>query len=105
MYACVDIRKRWIAVLTLLGLISNIYRDLPYPEIEPASTECRIEPLPLNHDSTSHTSEATSRYTLLMRPNKVETAVQYVVCKCSQDFLVVVIQFTINYVVVMSIDV
>ena len=74
-------------------------------EIEPATTESRAETLPLDHRSTSHTSDAKltshgkcmtteldvswryvwslqrSGYALLMRPNKVETAVQCSVCR------------------------
>ena len=36
-----------------------------------------------------------SQYTLLMGPNKIETAVQYVMRKCSLDFLGMVIQFLV----------
>ena len=83
----------------------------PPLEIEPAVTECRAETLRQSQQSTSHTSDAKptsyvncvanwerSRYTLLMRPSEVEAAVQvflYVACKCSPNFLVVVIQFPI----------
>ena len=55
----------------------------PPQEIEPATTDCRAETLQLSQQSTSHTSDAKfvlqwwrSRYTLLMRPDKVETPVQ-----------------------------
>ena len=63
----------------------------PRLEIEPATTECKAKTLPLSYQFTSCTSDAKltshsgrwfdlqwrrSRYTLLMRPNKVETAVQ-----------------------------
>ena len=64
-------------------------------EIESTTTECRVETLPLNYWSTSLTSYAKltshskravylpdiqwgrSQYTLLMRPNQVETAIQW----------------------------
>ena len=55
--AC-DIQKHWTAVLTLLGLLSNVYRDLLHwkSNQQPQNAEPKL----LNHQTTSHTSDPKS---------------------------------------------
>ena len=55
-----DIWNLWTAVLTLLGVFSNSYRDFPPLKIKPGTKECRAETLPLSYWSTLHTSDAKS---------------------------------------------
>ena len=48
------------AVSTLLGLISSVIPWSPSLDIEPATSECKTETVPLSHWSTSHTSDVKS---------------------------------------------
>ena len=48
-----DLRKHKTAISTLSGLIRSVYRDLHHKEIEPATTVCTAETLPLSSLSTS----------------------------------------------------
>ena len=77
-----DVRNNWTAVSTLLGLISSVYRNVYWRSNQQPQ---KAEPILYHWAIHLHRTQSMlnklqwgrSRYTLLMRPNKIEAAVQW----------------------------
>ena len=79
--------EHWTAVSTLLGLISNAYRDLHHWRSNQHPQNAEAETLPLGHRSISHISNALSSSHGEMHDHGMCVCVWVCVCVCVCVFL------------------